>query len=146
MIVITYPRQKPALQRADGQEKVFCPVRKKWVALLPEEWVRQNFILYLHHILGYPLSLMAVEKQIQIGERIRRFDIAVHDRQGQALLLVECKEMDIPFSESWLQQAAAYNVSVQSPCIIVTNGRQCVAIAKKGDTLRVLEQLPVFEK
>src|SRR5690606_10346837 len=83
MIKMQYPEQKPRMKTENGKDFVFCVVRKKWLVLTPEEWVRQNFILALTQLYHYPLSLVAVEKRIQIHELTKRFDIVVYDRNIQ---------------------------------------------------------------
>ena len=68
MIKIIYPPQKPKIKNEEGKESIFCIIRKKWYLLTPEEWVRQNFILSLIHVLAYPAALIAVEKRIVFHE------------------------------------------------------------------------------
>ena len=126
MLNVKYPEKKPSVSLRDGVEKIFCVSRKKWVVLTPEEWVRQNFMLYLSEILNYPLSLMAVEKQIKIGELTKRFDIVVF-KDSVPFILIECKEMSVTLTKSVLQQALNYNIGVQSRFIVVTNGNQSYA-------------------
>lgn len=108
-------------------------IRKKWVVLTPEEWVRQNFLLYLTEILQFPASLIAVEKQLVLGEVKKRFDIVVYDNQAQPLVLVECKEMNVTLSESVLLQALHYFKAVQSRFMVITNGNHTIAYEKRGD-------------
>lgn len=126
MLNVKYPEKKPSVSLRDGVEKIFCVSRKKWVVLTPEEWVRQNFMLYLSEILNYPLSLMAVEKQIKIGELTKRFDIVVF-KDSVPFILIECKEMSVTLTKSVLHQALNYNIGVQSRFIVVTNGNQSYA-------------------
>lgn len=144
MIRIEFPEEKPKLSFEHGEERIFCSIRKKWLKITPEEWVRQNFILYLHKVLGYPMALVAVEKSIRVGELSRRFDIVVYSRDHQPSLLIECKEMNVPLSEQVIRQALAYNLSIQAMIIIVTNGANSVAIQKKGEEIVFLESIPGF--
>ena len=126
MLNVKYPEKKPSVSLRDGVEKIFCVSRKKWVVLTPEEWVRQNFMLYLSEILNYPLSLMAVEKQIKNWELTKRFDIVVF-KDSVPFILIECKEMSVTLTKSVLHQALNYNIGVQSRFIVVTNGNQSFA-------------------
>ena len=126
MLNVKYPEKKPSVSLRDGVEKIFCVSRKKWVVLTPEEWVRQNFILYLSEILHYPISLMAVEKQIKVGELTKRFDIVIF-KDSVPFILIECKEMNVPLTTSVLHQVLNYNIGVQSRFIVVTNGNQSYA-------------------
>ena len=77
MLQVKYPSKKPSIAVKYGMDKIFCICRKKWVSLTPEEWVRQNFILFLSEVLKYPVSLIAVEKQIRLGPLKKRFDLIV---------------------------------------------------------------------
>lgn len=141
MIQINYPASKPLIKKSDQQELIFCAVRKKWIVLTPEEWVRQNFILYLNETLGYALSLMAVEKKIASNELDRRFDIVVYTNEMTPHFLVECKEMNVKLNETTLQQALNYFSKIQSNCLVITNGNQTFAFEKKGNELIELNEL-----
>ena len=133
MIQINYPTKKPTIKISEGKETIQCVVRKKWFQLTPEEWVRQNFLLYLNEILNYPLSLMAVEKQIIVGDVKRRFDIVVYNQAMIPLMLVECKEMEVPLSKEVLHQALHYNSKIQTRFLILTNGNHTIGFEKKNE-------------
>jgi hypothetical protein len=141
MIQINYPAFKPLIKKSNQQELIFCAVRKKWIVLTPEEWVRQNFILYLHETLGYALSLMAVEKKIAGNEVHKRFDIVVYTNEMKPHFLVECKEMNVELNETTLKQALNYFSTIQSNCLVITNGNQTYAFEKKGNELIELSEL-----
>lgn len=144
MIRIEYPKKHPAIRNQNGAEQVRCICRKKWVALTPEEWVRQNFLLYLTMELHYPLALIAVERTIDLGDRKRRFDILVFNAAGFAVMLVECKEMNIALSPVTLNQILAYQSVLQSRILVVTNGLECIA-AKVNGNIQMLEELPAWD-
>lgn len=145
MIKITYPSSKPTIRKKDSTEQVFCMIRKRWVLLTPEEWVRQNFLLYLREVLFYPASLIAVEKQLMLNDVKKRFDIVVYDKQTtKPFMLIECKEMNVSLSENVLQQALRYNSVVQAPWLLITNGSYCAAFKKETDRFESAEQLPSF--
>jgi hypothetical protein len=120
-----YPDEKPLLKAKEGKEFIFCSLRKRWFILTPEEWVRQNFLLYLIHKKKFPPSLMAAERQIRVGEMMKRFDLLVFDQNGAPFMIVECKEMNTPLSDSVIQQAMTYNISAGAPFLAVTNGNYC---------------------
>jgi len=146
MIKIIYPEKKPSIKGEGGKDLVFCIIRKKWVLLTPEEWVRQNFLLYLTESLSYPASLIAVEKQLLLGDVKKRFDIVVYESVSTSpYMLVECKEMNVPLSGNVLQQVLGYNSAVQASWILITNGSYCVAFKKETDHFEMAEQLPAFK-
>lgn len=143
MIKITYPEKKPAIKTENSKEWIRCIARKKWVIITPEEWVRQNFILYLTEVMHYPLSLMAVEKQITLGELSKRFDIVVY-KNDQPWMLVECKEMNVPITAETFSQLLRYNISLQAAVFVLTNGTSCFAFEKKDKAVLSLDALPAF--
>ncbi|MBK8499532.1 MAG: type I restriction enzyme HsdR N-terminal domain-containing protein [Flavobacteriales bacterium] len=106
---------------ADGTQ-VFDPVRRKWVALTPEEWVRQHFINHLVQDKGCPASLIAVETALVLNELSKRADVLVHAADGHPVALVECKAPGVRISQSVFEQAARYNVVFKVRWLLVTNG------------------------
>lgn len=141
MIKIVYPEKKPSIKTENEKEIIFCIIRKKWFMITPEEWVRQNFILYLIEVLRYPASLIAIEKKLQIGEVKKRFDIVVY-KDAVPFIIVECKEMNVPLSESTLRQVLNYNSTIQAPFIVITNGNHCAAFKKKGNGFEEIFEMP----
>lgn len=146
VIKIDYPSKKPSIKAENEKELIFCICRKKWVILTPEEWVRQNFLLYLTESLTYPLALIAVEKKLQVGERQKRYDIVLHNREGQPSIVVECKEMNQALNATVLEQVLRYNISLQAPCLLITNGVECFGFQKDGTGFQPLERIPVFQQ
>lgn len=146
MIKIEYPPYAPKIKNEKGKELIFDPFRKKWIKLTPEEWVRQNFLQYLVHVLNYPVSLIAIEKEIIIGEVKKRFDILVYNSATEPFMVVECKEMNVALSESTLHQALRYNTNMQARFIIITNGSHCFAFERKGDAFIEIELIPGLGK
>ena len=132
---VIYPNTKPSIKKVEDQELVFCVIRKKWLLLTPEEWVRQNFLLFLIHELKFSSALIAVEKQIAINEVKKRFDIVVYSNEMKPYVLVECKEMNVSIDENVFLQALHYNSQIQSRYMIITNGNQTIAFEKKGNEL-----------
>jgi hypothetical protein len=127
MIKINYPDKRPLIKNESGKEQVFCIIRKRWILLTPEEWVRQNFLLYLIEVLHYPASLIAVEKQLMLEDVKKRFDILVYNKETKPFMIVECKEMNVALSESTLQQVLRYNINIKATYLVVTNGSYCAA-------------------
>lgn len=144
MICIEYPDRRPTIRAENGMEEIFCICRKRWVKLTPEEWVRQNFLLYLSVVLGYPLKLTAVEKLVRVGELRKRFDIVVYNVDAQPKMLVECKEMNVPLTDKAMMQLLSYNSSIKAGVLVVTNGSTCIAFQAGGGVVHELDHIPSF--
>lgn len=107
------------------KREVFDPIRKKWVALTPEERVRQSFIYFLVHKKGVPPELIAVEHEFKgVLNKIYRADIIVFDRNGNPEMLIECKAEDVPITRNTVLQATRYNSLIKARYVTVTNGLQ----------------------
>ncbi len=141
MIQLLYPSQKPSIKTAKRKEFIFCVIRKRWFVITPEEWVRQNFLLYLIHVLKYSAALISVEKQLQIGEVKKRFDIVIY-KNDKPFMLIECKEMNVPLSELTIVQVLNYNTKVQAEIMVVTNGNYCAAYKKTAGNFLEIMELP----
>jgi len=123
MIQVKYPTPNFKLKEEDGKEWIFDSIRKQWVRLTPEEWVRQNFVQYLVVQKKYPASLIAIEKEIKIGELRRRFDIVVY-KNTLPWMIIECKEMETPLNGAVLQQVLQYNIALAGSYIALINGQE----------------------
>ncbi len=110
------------IRQVAGKREILDPLRRKYVRLTPEEWVRQHLVQYLISDLGYPCGLIAIERSIDLHGKRFRADVIVHDRTGGAVLMAECKEPDVSISQQTFDQIAAYNRVVQARCLLVTNG------------------------
>lgn len=143
MIKIEYPPYQPKIKEDAGRELIFDSIRKKWVVLTPEEWVRQNFLQYLIQVMQYPPSLIAVEKEITLGDIKKRYDIVVFDKNTKPFILVECKEMGVELTPQVLEQALRYNIAMQVPCLVITNGTSCMAFKSANNMLTELASLPL---
>jgi len=97
-------------------------IRRKYVRLTPEEWVRQNFVQYLVNEGKYPAGLIGIEIMFSLNKLKRRVDILIHDRQGKPVMIVECKEPEVKIDEKVFDQIVAYNMALKVPYIVVTNG------------------------
>ncbi len=104
--------------------RIFDAIRKKYVRLTSEEWVRQHFLHYLIDHLGYPRALIRLEQGIQYNHLQRRTDILVYDRAAKPLLLVECKAPHISLNHEVWGQIAHYNAQVSARLLVITNGLQ----------------------
>lgn len=103
---------------------IFDEIRKKFVVLTPEEWVRQNFIRFLVREKNYPVSLMSVEKQLSGSLVSRRFDLLVYRRNGHPFMIAEFKAPGVKISQETFDQVVRYNMSLKVEYILVSNGLQ----------------------
>ena len=142
MIKIEYPAYEPKIKKEAEKESIFDEVRKQWVILTPEEWVRQNFLQYLIQVKKYPPSLIAVEKEILLGDIKKRFDIVVYDKNHQPWMIIECKEMSVTLNKKVLDQVLRYNIILQVPYLVITNGSYCYAFVCKEKVLEEISSLP----
>lgn len=144
MIEVVYPELKPAVKVENGKEQIFCIIRKRWLIITPEEWVRQNFLLFLTGTMGYPASLIAVEKQVSVTGMNRRFDIVVFNQNAQPFMIVECKEMNVKLTEEVLSQVLRYNTEVSAGYLVITNGSYTRAFENQLGNFKEIDQLPTI--
>jgi hypothetical protein len=144
MIHIAFPAPSFRTKNENGKAFIFDEIRRQWIVMTEEEWVRQNFIQYLVRVVHYPAAMIAVEKEIQLGELKKRFDVLVYDQHHRPWMLVECKSPDVTLDEKTLQQVLRYNVSVPCSFLIITNGHYTYGWEKKGAELKEIRQLPVW--
>ena len=123
MYALNLPQFDYKLKRADGKVWIFDSIRKKFIVLTPEEWVRQHFVNYLIAHCGYPRTLVRIEGGLHYNQMQRRSDIVVFDRQGSPWMVVECKAPTEKISATTLGQASAYNSTLKATYLAVTNGR-----------------------
>jgi len=144
MFTPEYPKQPLPIKTIDNKHHILCAIRKKWIILTPEEWVRQNFLQWLILVLQYPQTLIAVEKEIIVNGLKKRFDILVYNRDHQPWMLIECKAHTIPLQENVFLQALRYNIATPVNYIVVTNGLYCRAIEKVEGELKEITALPIL--
>ena len=139
----TYPFE---IREVEGKREILDSLRRKYVRLTPEEWVRQNLVQYLIVDLGYPRGLTAIEKGIDLHGKPFRADIIVYDHQGEAVLMAECKEPSVSIRQVTFDQIAAYNRVVQARYLLVSNGRvhYCYAIDRDREEYRFLDRVPLY--
>lgn len=142
MIKINYPPYQPKIKTTAGKEFIFDTVRKRWVIFTPEEWVRQNFLQYLVVIKKYPAALIAVEKVIELGDIKKRFDIVLYDNDHHPWMIIECKEMAVALDTKVLDQVLRYNVTLQVPYLVITNGKHCYAFEIANGQMKAIDSLP----
>ncbi len=141
---LNLPSFAPRLKKNNQQLYIYDEVRKKYVLLTPEEWVRQHFINFLVSQ-QYPTNLMSVEKSHQTNQLQKRTDIIVHQRNLQPFLLVECKATHIRIDAKVLEQTFTYNLTIQAPYLALTNGLVHHYFAYEHGLYKELKDLPNYE-
>jgi hypothetical protein len=119
---LNLPQYSFRITGKENKEMIFDPLRRKFVKLTPEEWVRQNFVQYLINEGKYPGGLLGIEVMFKLNELKRRVDILVHDRTGHPVMIVECKSPDVKIDDKVFDQIVCYNMGFKVPYILVTNG------------------------
>jgi hypothetical protein len=145
MIKIEFPVEKPKIREPKGVKEIFDVIRKKWLVLTPEEWVRQNILLFLLIKKNYPASLIAVEKEIKLGELKKRCDIVIYNRNSQSWMIIECKEINVSLSEKTLEQILRYHISVPAKFLIISNGNYSFGFQKIDKHFVEINNFPEFE-
>lgn len=132
------------VKEANGKVWIFDGIRKKYVVLTPEEWVRQHFIHYLIDQLKYPKPLIKVEAGLKYNQQLKRCDILVYNREGKPWMVVECKSPDVDLDEKTAYQVSVYNKTLTADYVAITNGirNYCFEVS---DTVRSLKDFPAFE-
>jgi len=133
------------MKKEQDVEFIFDNIRKQWLVLNEEEWVRQNFVQYLIQVLQYPAAFIALEKEIMLGELKKRFDILVYDKDHRPWMMIECKATAIALNEAVLQQVLRYNISVPVPFLVITNGHSTFAWERTGVALNLIQQMPLWK-
>lgn len=123
---------------------VQCVNRKKWVALTPEEWVRQHWLQHLSSELGYPMGLISVEHPVKLNGMSRFADIVCHDRSGQPLMLLELKRPTVALSKRTLDQVLRYHLTMHTPVVVISNGIQHQGFRFENGDFHPLKTLAPF--
>lgn len=122
MIPLNLPPFEYKVKKEAGKVWIFDIIRKKYIQLTPEEWVRQHLINYFITELKYPKALMKIERGVTFNTLNKRSDMVILDRQGNPWMIVECKSPDQKLSDITLHQASMYNSTYRAPYLVVSNG------------------------
>ena len=144
MIKINYPETSFKIKKANNIELIFDAFRKRWIVLTPEEWVRQNILQYLTETKRYPAKLIAIEKEISLGELKKRCDIVVYDRNASPWMIIECKEMNTPINSKTLEQVLRYHITLPAKYLVITNGSYCFGFEKREGHFFEIDEMPVY--
>ena len=128
----------------EGRREILDPVRRRWVALTPEEGVRQRLLALLLSR-GYPVGLLAVEKKVEHLGRPWRADVVAYGRDSRPLLLAECKAPGVRVDQATFDQLARYNAVLGARLLVATNGETLLVCAREADGWKWLAEVPAFE-
>lgn len=143
---LNLPKYEPRIDKRDGKLVIFDPIRKKWVVLTPEEWVRQHFVNYLIVNLGYPRSKLRVESGVSYNNLPKRSDIVFYDMELKPLVLIECKAASVKIDQKTFDQLGMYNKTLGAKYMIATNGLVHYACYKSAtqNEFKFMKEIPAY--
>jgi hypothetical protein len=143
---LNFPKFDFKIREEEGKLIIFDPLRKKYLILTPEEWVRQHMITYLVQYHNYPKGLFSLEKGVMYNSLQKRFDILVLDRGGKPFLLIECKAPEISLSNKTVEQVAVYNKTIGATYMGLSNGKQHLFLKfnEENNNFDQISDLPRF--
>ena len=147
MFPINLPSYPIKISNHGGKPRIFDDLRRRYVALTPEEWVRQHFIHYLTGHLGYPASLLANEVELTVGQKKLRCDSVLYGLQAQPLMIIEYKAPTITLSQKVFDQISVYNMLLHVDYLIVSNGLEhyCCKMDYEHQKYLFLTEIPKYE-
>ena len=145
---LNFPSFDFRFKNSENKVSIFDEIRKKFILLTPEEWVRQHTVQFLLHEKKYPKSYLNVEKVIKLNEITKRYDIVVFRPDGSLFLLIECKAPEVKITQDTFDQIARYNMKLKARYLMVTNGLNHYFCQMDFDKEQYvfLEELPDFSK
>jgi hypothetical protein len=145
---LNLPEYKFKIKQKGEKYEIFDKIRRKYIALTPEEWVRQNFIMYLINEKNVPESLIVIEQKLKYNKLTKRSDIVVYDNLAKPKIIVECKATNINITQHTFDQIARYNMSLKVKYLIVTNGitHYCCIIDYLNKNYSFIENIPNYSE
>ncbi|MCP9201118.1 type I restriction enzyme HsdR N-terminal domain-containing protein [Gramella sp. GC03-9] len=145
---LNFPSYSFRFKNSQNKIAVFDDLRKKFIILTPEEWVRQHCVKFLKEEKKYPYSLINVEKQLKLAGLTKRYDIVVFEPDGKIKIVVECKAPSVKITQDTFDQIARYNMSLQAEFLMVTNGLQhfFCKLDYENETYIFLKELPQYKQ
>ncbi len=125
---IQFPQYAFRIREQNGQRQIFDVLRRRFVAITPEEWVRQHLLRYLQEQVGVPASRIGVEVAVALGGSTQRADVVVYDRTILPWMVLECKAPGVALNRGVLDQAARYNSALRAPYLGLCNGQQLLLV------------------
>jgi len=143
---LNFPSYKFRIKNSENKTQIFDEIRKKFVVLQPEEWVRQHCLHYLIKEKKYPITLINVEKELYVHNQKKRYDIVIYNNDGSVFCIVECKAPSISINQEVFDQIAQYNLSLNTTYMMITNGinHYYCTMDKSTKSYRFLESLPDY--
>ncbi|KJD32704.1 restriction endonuclease subunit R [Tamlana sedimentorum] len=143
---LNFPTYSFRFKNSKNKVSIFDSIRKKFVILQPEEWVRQHCVNFLIHEKNYPISLINIEKEIIINDLRKRYDIVVFKSNGSIQLIVECKAPNVNITQATFDQIARYNLNLKANYLMVTNGlnHYYCAMDLKNECYNFLTDIPNY--
>ena len=144
---LNLPAYDVRLSDEGGRRRIFDVLRRRYVALTPEEWVRQHFVHFLVEHKGYPKGLLANEKELRVGEKRLRCDTVLYSTALQPLMIVEYKAPDVAITQRVFDQITAYNILLHVDYLIVSNGRHhyCCHMDYAHHSYEFLSDIPDYQ-
>lgn len=144
MMALNLPEFDVKLKKSEGKVWIFDGIRKKYVVVTPEEWVRQHLVHYFIHHLNYPKALIKIEQGLQYNQLQKRSDIMVFDRKGNPWMIVECKSPLVELNQNTAQQVTVYNSSFQARYVALSNGMKHICFEVTGTNVVLLKNFPEY--
>ena len=147
MYKLNFPLYQIPIKNKENKTLAFDSIRKKWLKLVPEEWVRLNCIEFLINEKKISRSLISVEKEFKLNNLKKRFDIVVFNKKGEIYLLVECKAPNVKISQSVFNQISKYNLVLKSKFLMISNGinHYFFVMNFKSQKIEILKELPCYD-
>lgn len=145
MIDLVFPKPNFRIRISKEQRQIYDAIRKKWVALQPEEWVRQNLIQWLVLNHKIPVTAIAIEKAIKLQGNIYRFDILIYDKAHKPWMIIECKAPEVTLNDSALLQILNYQQSLSVRYFMIVNGLECHLAEKKTGNSSWISSFPLYD-
>ncbi len=143
---LIYPTFNVRIKHENKKAYVFDEIRKKWIVLTPEEWVRQHLLNHLIKEKNVPASLISVEKEVNLNNTKKRYDAVVYNKTMQPLMLIECKAPEVPITEATLEQTMRYNLILGVNYLLITNGLKQFVIGVENGKGKLLKELPNYSE
>ncbi len=145
---LNLPEYQHRIRENNSKTEIYDLIRRKFVALTPEEWVRQNFVLFLQDQLGYLASRMALERSLTLNGLTKRTDLVIYNDKLEPLMIVEFKAPKVKITQDVFDQAARYNMRLKVDYLLVTNGLShfCCKVNHQTQQIDFLQEIPNYNQ